>query len=63
MSQGTTAHSFENPERSHPDAAKLECFLRGELEKVEVRRVVRHLLTRCPECAAVVRPLWGSSPR
>ena len=63
MSQGTTAHAFENPKRPHLEPKELERFLRGELGRAEARRVVRHLLTSCPECVAVVRPLWGDSPR
>jgi hypothetical protein len=54
---------YGEAKRLHPEPTELERFLKGQLEKVEVRRVVRHLLTRCPQCAEVVRPLWGSSPR
>ena len=59
MSQGTTAHPFENPKRPHLERAELERFLRGELGRAETRRVVRHLLTSCPVCVAVARPLWA----
>jgi len=32
--------------------------MRGELPRVELLAVVRHLLTRCPECVEVTRRLW-----
>jgi hypothetical protein len=44
-------------EASHPAPAKLGSFLRGELSREENRAVVRHLLTGCPDCAAVLRSL------
>jgi hypothetical protein len=58
MLQEMIPHPFENPKRPHLEPGELERFLRGELGRAETRRVVRHLLTRCPQCAAVVRPLW-----
>jgi hypothetical protein len=38
--------------------------LRGELDRAECRRVVRHLLTGCRVCRATARELWvfGSEP-
>lgn len=44
---------------SHPAEVRLESFLRGELSRAEVRPVVRHLLTGCPECLKVTRPFWA----
>lgn len=43
----------------HPAPARLGSFLRGELSREESRALVRHLLTGCPDCAAVLRPLLG----
>jgi hypothetical protein len=45
--------------QAHPDSTQLERFLRGEASRAEVRSVVRHLLTGCPECVAVTRLVWG----
>ncbi len=42
----------------HPPEAQLERFLRGELSRAEVRPIVRHMLSGCPECRKVTRPLW-----
>lgn len=44
---------------SHPAPARLGSFLRGELSREENRALVRHLLTDCPDCAAVLRSLLG----
>jgi hypothetical protein len=41
----------------------LERFLRGELPREEARRLVRHLLTRCPACLPATRRLWGLGDR
>jgi hypothetical protein len=30
----------------------------GESPRAEARSVVRHLLTGCPQCLQVTRPLW-----
>lgn len=43
----------------HPAPARLGSFIRGELSREENRALVRHLLTGCPDCAAVLRPLLG----
>jgi hypothetical protein len=43
----------------HPAPARLGRFVRGELSREENRALIRHLLTGCPECAAVLRPLVG----
>lgn len=40
-------------DQSHPDPDELERFICEELERLEVRVVVRHLLTGCPQCVAV----------
>jgi hypothetical protein len=52
----------------HPDPNLLECFLRNEVEASACRRIVRHLLTGCPQCIAVTRRFWsfgglGEGPR
>ena len=44
---------------SHPEAEQLERFLRGESGGAERRIVVRHLLTGCPRCRRVTRPIWS----
>jgi tetratricopeptide (TPR) repeat protein len=42
---------------SHPSAANLERFLRGELTAREATPVVAHLLTGCPSCRQQMAPL------
>jgi hypothetical protein len=42
----------------HPPEAQLERFMRGELSRAEVRPLVRHMLSGCPECLKVTRPIW-----
>ena len=42
----------------HPRPVLLLRFLRGEAAPAESRAVVRHLLTGCPKCTAVTRPIW-----
>jgi hypothetical protein len=49
--------------RKHPEPAELQRFLRGEVSRDEARAILRHLLTGCPECVAVTRPLWGLAKR
>lgn len=44
---------------AHPQTVQVERFLRGELTRTEVRAVVRHLLTRCPQCLEVASRLWS----
>jgi hypothetical protein len=48
-----------------PTGLQLQRFMRVELPRPEVLAVVRHLLTKCPECAKVTGPLWraGAQPR
>ncbi|HEX5720860.1 MAG TPA: zf-HC2 domain-containing protein [Thermoanaerobaculia bacterium] len=46
---------------SHPAPARLGSFIRGELSREENRALVRHLLTGCPDCAALLRPLLGQA--
>ncbi|HZF09316.1 MAG TPA: hypothetical protein VFE33_11050 [Thermoanaerobaculia bacterium] len=43
----------------HPDPALLEQFMRDDVTAPEKLRVVRHLLTGCPQCVAVTRKLWA----
>ena len=33
-------------------------FMRGELERGESQALVRHLLTRCPQCLQMTQKLW-----
>ncbi len=49
--------------RTHPGESDLERFLRGEMSNTERMRVVRHLLTGCRDCVAVVAPYWGIADR
>jgi hypothetical protein len=42
----------------HPGRHDLERFMQGRLSREEARNVVRHLLTRCPQCLQVTRQLW-----
>jgi hypothetical protein len=43
----------------HPDPLQLERLARGELRPDEIRPLIRHLVTGCHRCAAVLRPLVG----
>lgn len=47
---------------THPAADLLERFMRGELSDAsgrdECRKIVRHLLTGCPQCARITGRLW-----
>ncbi len=43
----------------HPDRGLLKRFLRNDADGPEKRRVVRHLLTGCPQCVAVTRAVWA----
>jgi hypothetical protein len=47
------------PGGEHPGPGQLGRFVRCELSREESRSVVRHLLTGCPACAALVNPLLG----
>jgi hypothetical protein len=44
--------------RAHPDAGQIARFMLGVSPRAEARSVVRHLLTDCPQCLQVTRPLW-----
>lgn len=44
--------------REHPASKLLERFMRGEASAIERRSIVRHMLTGCPQCLEVTRPLW-----
>jgi hypothetical protein len=48
---------------SHPSVEELRSFMRGEMKRSEVRDLVRHLLTGCPECLEVTRRLWDLGER
>lgn len=53
--------------RDHPDSGILERFMRGELagsDIPEARKIVRHLLSGCPQCLEVTRRYWafGETP-
>jgi hypothetical protein len=41
-----------------PTPAALGRFMRVESPRLEARAVLRHLLTRCPQCLDVTRNLW-----
>ena len=49
--------------REHPKPDDLQRFLRGEASRAEARAVVRHLLAGCPECTAVMGPIFGLAKR
>jgi len=49
--------------RKHPEPAELQRFLRGEASRDEARAIVRHLLAGCPECTAVMGPIYGLAKR
>jgi hypothetical protein len=60
------AHMVERPEekgQAHPARETLHRFLHGEAAGTENRAVVRHLLTGCPQCIAMVRPNWTATDR
>ena len=46
----------------HPDPELLERFMRGELSgtsgRAACQRIVRHLLTGCPQCVRITGRLW-----
>ena len=48
-------------EGAHPEPTRLGSFVRGELSREDNRAVVRHLLTGCPACSGVLRPLLGQA--
>jgi len=51
--------AFLEPEPTrHPADSDLERFMRGTLSPEARRDVVRHLLTRCPQCLQVTSELW-----
>lgn len=43
----------------HPDRSQFERLVRAEVSREEGRTLIRHLVTGCPRCAAVLRPLIG----
>ena len=46
----------------HPSQDALLRFVLGAASRQENRRVVRHLLARCPSCAAALRQLRREPP-
>ena len=51
--------AFQEPETTrHPADSDLERFMQGTLSPEARRDVVRHLLTRCPQCLQVTLQLW-----
>jgi len=42
----------------HPTQETLQKFLLGQTTRTENRTIVRHLLARCPPCAAILETLW-----
>lgn len=51
--------ALEEPEPNwHPAESDLERFMQGTLSPEARRDVVRHLLTRCPQCLKVTSDLW-----
>jgi hypothetical protein len=43
----------------HPSPARIGSFVRGDLSREDNRAMVRHLLTGCRDCSAMLRPLLG----
>ena len=62
MSRANAAAKAVNVETlvGHPTPEDLARFMRGELSDEDPYKmfIVRHLLTRCPQCCAVTRRLW-----
>ena len=48
---------------AHPAPVLLVRFARGEARSEETRAVIRHLLTGCPRCAAVLWPVFKTAER
>lgn len=46
----------------HPADDVLLRFILGATDRQENRQVVRHLLSRCPSCAAKLRRMWKEPP-
>ena len=46
----------------HPPEHVLLRFTLGATSRQENRQVVRHLLARCPACAAALRKMWTEPP-
>lgn len=46
----------------HPGDDALLRFLLGKTSRDENRQIVRHLLTRCPVCAAALEKMWKEPP-
>jgi hypothetical protein len=56
--------AFQAPEPTrHPADSELKRFMRGTLSPEARRAVVRHLLTRCPQCLKVTSDLWRIGDR
>lgn len=54
---------MRSAEDFHPGRSELARFMCGRLERCEVRAVVRHLLTGCPQCLQVTRHFWRLGDR
>jgi hypothetical protein len=48
--------------RGHPTDEDLLRFLLGATSRQENRQIVRHLLTRCPSCAATLQTMKPEPP-
>ena len=44
--------------QGHPEPVELQRFMRGESALADSCAVVRHLMTCCPQCLQVTRPIW-----
>ena len=62
-SRANQEHKVAMPEAPHPTSGRLDSFVRGDLSREDSRAVVRHLLTGCQNCSAVLRPLLGPFDR
>ncbi|HEY0554841.1 MAG TPA: hypothetical protein VGG20_11285 [Thermoanaerobaculia bacterium] len=49
-------------ERKHLERSLLKDFLRGTLPREQVRFLVRHLLSGCPDCTSVASSVYREHP-
>ena len=47
----------------HPSPAWIGSFVRDDLSREDNRAMVRHLLTGCRDCSAMLRPLLDPADR
>jgi hypothetical protein len=62
MKREATQASSWSGSREHPSNEALLRFVLGATSRLENRTIVRHLLARCPACAAVLKRLKPEPP-